>query len=523
MRQGELGSEIIGIVVDPADGRPIPRAVVTLREGASRAAMSADTDASGSFRFSQVSSGLYSLAATKPGYPKTEFGATRAGRPGTPIAVRAGTTLRPFRVVLPRGGVVSGRVSFADGRAVRWGGVTLLVPSLDPFRGTTRLLPVMSPDDDRLSLGARTDSDGEYRLAGVPEGRYILRASGSSGPGVSDVIQWTYHRNTVNPDTAEIVSVAAGAESVVDLTLVETARGVIEGETAQMASGLDVFLTPSGPFRNRAAIPAPNRFLFEQVVPGRYRLEARARGSDPHGQAVWAEAEVVVGADLPARPTLELRESLMLTGRVVTSSVSASSAPYVEVVLEPLPPWQRQSPLSVHAAPGAAFALGGVAPGWYRFTARVPQSSDGTRRWRIAELIWEGRDVLDDNVKVDGTGTDRNMIVRLTDRDQGLTGVLVDAAGRPDPAPTVLVFSTESRYWTIASRRICWTRPTTEGVFAFPGLPAGDYYLVGLTDPDPDAIRTPVFLESIAVSAMRLTLAPGEMKHLTVRSSQPGR
>ena len=46
----------------------------------------------------------------------------------------------------------------------------------------------------------------------------------------------------------------------------------------------------------------------------------------------------------------------------------------------------------------------------------------------------------------------------------------------------------------------------------FPGLAPGDYYLAALSDVDPDEVRDSVFLEQVAQSAIRISIAFGEKK-----------
>ena len=43
-------------------------------------------------------------------------------------------------------------------------------------------------------------------------------------------------------------------------------------------------------------------------------------------------------------------------------------------------------------------------------------------------------------------------------------------------------------------------------------MPPGEYFLAALTDPDPVQLKDPSFLEQLAASAIRVTLAEGEKK-----------
>jgi len=55
------------------------------------------------------------------------------------------------------------------------------------------------------------------------------------------------------------------------------------------------------------------------------------------------------------------------------------------------------------------------------------------------------------------------------------------------------------------------------------GLPAGDYWLVALTDVTPADLADPGFLETIVHGALRLTLADGEQKTQAIARVGGGR
>jgi hypothetical protein len=82
---------------------------------------------------------------------------------------------------------------------------------------------------------------------------------------------------------------------------------------------------------------------------------------------------------------------------------------------------------------------------------------------------------------------------------------------------TVLVFPTDQRLWTISASRIRAVRPATDAQFAANDLPAGEYFVAALMDPDPDDLVDADFLAIVAQSAMRVAVAPGERKVLDLQ------
>jgi hypothetical protein len=107
--------------------------------------------------------------------------------------------------------------------------------------------------------------------------------------------------------------------------------------------------------------------------------------------------------------------------------------------------------------------------------------------------------------------------VTVTNQMASITGTLVDAAGRPTPQFYVFAFPTNRAYWTNNSRRIVSARADVNGVYTIDGLPAGEYYVCALTELDRAQQYEPTYLELLAPSAFKITLADGEKKTQSFR------
>ena len=113
-----------------------------------------------------------------------------------------------------------------------------------------------------------------------------------------------------------------------------------------------------------------------------------------------------------------------------------------------------------------------------------------------------------------------NIVITLTDRPAGIAGTLFDQLGRPAPEYAIVVFSTDRSLWTTAPRRMSGiVKVGSDGTFNVSGLPAGEYYLAALTDPDASLLGDPAFLEQLAAASIRFTLAEGEKKVAGSQSS----
>lgn len=157
---------ITGAVVGSDTGRAVRRVRVNLAGGDLRSSRSAVTDDAGRFSFTALSAGRYTLNASKPGYVNVTYGQKRPGRPGTPIQLADGQQLSDLKMVLPKGGVVTGVVLDENG---------------DPTPGTqvSAWRWEMRTGEKRLTQAGsdQTDDRGQYRIYGLLPGDYVVRAT----------------------------------------------------------------------------------------------------------------------------------------------------------------------------------------------------------------------------------------------------------------------------------------------------------------------------------------------------------
>jgi hypothetical protein len=71
--------------------------------------------------------------------------------------------------------------------------------------------------------------------------------------------------------------------------------------------------------------------------------------------------------------------------------------------------------------------------------------------------------------------------------------------------------------WVPQSRRIRLAQAGPDGRYAIRGLPAGEYRLAALLDPEPGREFDPEFLAGLLGTAMSVRLAAGEMRTQDIR------
>jgi protocatechuate 3,4-dioxygenase beta subunit len=152
-----------GIVVDADTGAPLRRARVALV--APSDAPPVFTDNQGQFAIEVPSSANVTLRITKAGYA-VALSPITAGR--TAAGTPAGTTQpSELRVALTRGVVISGRVLDRYGR-----------PTTDTFvAAVMAAAPGDAPSSSSRRFFVQTDGLGDYRLSGLPAGRFEVHAA----------------------------------------------------------------------------------------------------------------------------------------------------------------------------------------------------------------------------------------------------------------------------------------------------------------------------------------------------------
>jgi hypothetical protein len=194
-----------------------------------RAFIKARTDGDGRYRVTRLTEGSYMIRALSKAYTSprnsSDFGASRS------ITLDEGESRDDVDIAMVRGGVITGRVSNAEGMALIGGGLQLL--SLDE-KGNSR-------SESGYQMEWRTDDRGVYRIYGLPAGRYLLSAGGEGGYGLANrILPRTFYPDVTDQKQAKIIEVKEGAEVTdIDIRLgaakntYEATGRVIDAETGQ--------------------------------------------------------------------------------------------------------------------------------------------------------------------------------------------------------------------------------------------------------------------------------------------------
>ncbi len=100
-----------GRVVSAHDGAPLRRAQVTASVVENQIRRTTTTDADGRYEFLDLPAGRFSVTVNKTGYVTLQYGQRRTFEAGTPITLAEGQQVERIDFSLPRGAVISVRIT----------------------------------------------------------------------------------------------------------------------------------------------------------------------------------------------------------------------------------------------------------------------------------------------------------------------------------------------------------------------------------------------------------------------------
>src|SRR4029077_2166708 len=115
------------------NGRPVKRARVFASAAEVPGGRGVLTDDAGTFDFTELPAGRYTLTVSKSGFVALSYGQRRPLQAGTPLQLADGQQLKGIQFRLPRGSVIAGHVYDEDGDAMP--GIAVRVMRYDYAQG----------------------------------------------------------------------------------------------------------------------------------------------------------------------------------------------------------------------------------------------------------------------------------------------------------------------------------------------------------------------------------------------------
>jgi Carboxypeptidase regulatory-like domain len=415
-----------GVVVNSVSNEPIKRALVEIYAQQPRAML---TDSEGHFAFDGLVQGTYSIHARKPGYfTESEISRGRRGEQ----AMRVGPQTGSVTLKLQPEAIVAGTVLDSDGLPVPRLQIRVLRREIQGGRAQWQ-----------ASQMRNTDENGEYRIAGLMPGTYVVSAGpltlppqlvGRSG-GRPVGFRQLFFPNSDSIDSAARFQALAGQHFEANFSLTAEPFYKLRGTYSGDAASVNVMLMSADSAGTPTTVgltitEGTNQFESEHLPPGNYRLVAS--GSDSTNHPLQGSVPLIVRNDvlnvhvalqpLVAIPievearhvsTKQTQGPGVLGRAAVMGANSEAHVQYGYFQLIARERWRSAFGGTVSGNIADRGSLPNVTPGRYslQWTANTP--------WYVDSVARESTDLLSEDLVVSPGGD--QPAIRLLLRDDGAT------------------------------------------------------------------------------------------------------
>ena len=495
---------IEGRVFSAATGEPVKRASLILRRtdltpnsGGLPVSYSTASDTGGGFAMKDIEPGKYRLSVSRTGFVNTEYGARGPQRPGTTLSLSAGQHMQEVIFRLTPHAVIIGRVVDEGGEPLAY--VQVQAMRYRYLQGRKQLMS---------SGGAGSNDLGEYRMFGIPPGRYYLSATyranmmfeatvdrSAAQPADEDYVP-TYYPGSTDASSATAVDVAAGAQvRGIDFTLSKTRtvhiKGRVINSTGTGRKQATLFLTPRdqmGMFNMNRPFSTDSTGAFEVrgLAPGAYSLTASIYDGD---RSMSMRQPVEAGANID-NLVVTMQPGFELSGQIRVDGEAKISLSDVRVNL------RTKDPSAMMFAPASngrvkedgAFTLSNVTMDHFNIT--VYGLPDG---FYVKSIRKGDDDVLASGLDVSKGPTGAIDIV-LSPKAGQVEGSVQNDKQQPATGATVVLIPQEKER---ADQMAYYKTVTSDqyGRFAIKSVDPGEYKVYAWEDLEAGAYMDPDFMK----------------------------
>src|SRR6266567_2106061 len=521
-------SSVAGQVVQELAGTPLRKVAVQLApsEGSTvfrqddRNWHSATTDSDGRFQMIGIEPGEYRVMLEHNGF----LSSTRRSRlySSTLLSLAPGQELQGLLFRMRPAGVIKGKVVDEDGDAVPGIGVSAVSVS----------------GRDTESNGSATTNDlGEYRIAGLPEGKFLVLAqpqaemiASESKPSREKVYAPTYYPGSLDQSQAASIDVHAGDETTASFNLISSRTFTIKGRVfglsptaqptataprrmlqvnGQGSATIVLERTDGQESSHGAAIEADGSFEIQGVLPGSYT----ARISSEHLNHMRASQTIEVRDDIDGIQ-LTTETSVEMHGRFRMDDGRRMDWRQVQITIDPDDRKQSDGPLMARMQADGSFTVANVQPGNYHVV--ITSSSASLRDYIVKEVNVDGKEVGDSGFSITGGASFLDIVGSA--KGSAIEGTAVDDEGKPIPDVQVVCIPDATR----RKRRDIYQQVQTDqrGYFSLRGLNAGEYQVFALDDA-PGDITDQDFVSAHDGQGETVTVEAGERKSIVLKLPPP--
>lgn len=438
------------------------------------------TEQDGTYRLTSIPPGSYAVIPTTTAYVAADSAGGRKS-----VVIAEDENVEGINFSLVRGGVITGKVTDAEGRPVIQQQVELY--RVDPSEQKMPAQPRPGPVYPTRS--AQTDDRGIYRMFGLQAGRYRV----SAGRSENSMMQFSlspitysqiYHPDAKDPDKATVIEVSEGSEATnIDITLGPALQMfTVSGRIIKSENGASAPQTRVGLHRvigdrieyvnHNAMSDARGDFTLEGVTPGKYAVYLF---TGPAGAELYAEKLTfeVIDQDLTG-VIIKLGKGATITGNLILESEDKAAQRkllemrllgYVQTSLG------TGNSASSPIGPDGSFRLAGLAPGTAEFQI-FPVGQYVPAGFVIARIERDGVATPRLELKEGETVAGVKIIVRFG--NASIRGVVTFENGTPPPGTRVLIQISKPGENLQLHRQ---GEVDARGQFLIDSLPAGVYEL----------------------------------------------
>lgn len=489
-----------GTVINSITGEPIHRAAVQITGQNGSIVL---TDNGGHFVMEGLAEGNVLVSAQKPGFYDGEAShsvAARVGKEAPSVVLR----LTPWAVI-------GGRVTTKDDQPLE--GFQVHVMAKQNVDG--RLVWMDQPGQ------ARTDDQGEFRIAGLQSGSYYVAVDQSAETTLSQrgvpnareqIFAKVYYPGVSDLSAATPIDLSAGREAEVNFSLSAEPMYRVSGSVTGPASAIAglTFARKAGNDADFTQTVTVQDGKFEAKLPaGAYSASgATGEGVDlsTPGAAVVIhsdDADLHIPLNTTASIPVEFEKEQGAVGSERRTPMQAG-APGVFLQLMS----DKLLPRAVSWWRGQASGISNVQPGAY--SVKINTMGE----WWVKSAQSGSVDLLSDDLIVVEGGQPAAIEVTLRD-DGAIVSGTVTPAGEPGQVIVLLVQPGRRNFMKVAR--------TVQGNFVIQGVPPGEYAIIALEGGDRLEYANPEVLSPYLSNAVRINLRPHGNVTVTLSVTLVGR
>jgi hypothetical protein len=521
-----------GRVVQEPGGQGIRKVKIMLIGGSGQRhePYEAVTDETGLFRVQDVEPGSYQVQLQRSGYAASG----KANRNST-IQINGGQDTKGLVFHMLEAGVITGKIIDLEGDPLRGVSVTATASG---GRATIR---------NRGQMGNAASNDlGEYRIADLPPGKYIVQAwppeneTALSSPNEKNasrgrlVYVTTYFPGTLDERQAVALEVPAGGTATANFG-VQASRayhvsGTVLGLKAplepqsggpfmEMGMGREIILVGKNGQAKNQNLDKEGRFDFPNLLAGTYRarliLFGGFSGQEPSmkmqtigapievngSDVLGLQLQVEAGSDVSGQFRMDGNEKVDWTQLHVMLIAKSGGEPEEMGTVMP----------GGNAMPTAAgsFEIKDVPAG--NFQLAVGARSDKFRDYYTKSVLLGGREVADTGFDVSAGAV---LDVIISAKGAGIEGTVVDRDGKTSAGATVVSVPSSGKNGRPDAYQV--DRTDEKGHFALRGMNPGEFLVLAFEEMQQD-YRAAEFVKKYERKGQKVELEEGGKKSVVLK------